>query len=110
MNMTCRPIQAMTSPWISMTHLLGHATTAVTTSARSSQSRAVRSTSRVPAATSYSRAAATSNGPTVRSGMANIRGHGYGYRDVERHDEGLDEALVEAAADRCGRAFRSIKE
>ena len=47
---------------------------------------------------------------TVRSGMANIRGHGYGYRDVERHDEGLDEALVEAAADRCGRAFRSIKE
>ena len=50
-------------------------------------------------ATSYSRAAAASNGPTVRSGMANIRGHGYGYRDVERHDEGLDEALVEAAAD-----------
>ena len=49
-------------------------------------------------------------GPTVRSGMASIRGHGYGYRDVERHDEGLDEALVEAAADRCGRTFRSIKK
>ena len=37
--------------------------------------------------------------------MANIREHDYGYRDVGRHDEGLDEALVEAAADKCGRAF-----
>ena len=30
--------------------------------------------------------------------MANVRGNGYGYRDVGRHDAGLDEALVEAAS------------